>query len=298
MDKLKTGELIREARKAKKYTQSELGDLIGVTNKAVSRWENGESFPDIGVLENLAQVLDLKVQDIVTGEVQQDDKNEIDMEEALTELLRQSKIQLREKKKRIFGIVAAVVALSCAVFVGIAGLQSPWGIFASSSGIAYYILYGLTLMLILYGWSVQGGEAARLISLERGIRIISCITLIWAVAMTYVVLTLVTDGIMPFGMEPGRVGPFVNVQLTMIFALNFLMMVYEIYRWSKGCGEIHWGYIMQLAAIYLPAMYGDLLHRLDEQKGYLGNLSIRTAVVLSGMCITLFIMRITKRNRS
>ena len=69
MDKLKTGELIREARKGKKYTQSELGDLIGVTNKAVSRWENGESFPDIGVLENLAQVLDLKVQDIVTGEV-------------------------------------------------------------------------------------------------------------------------------------------------------------------------------------------------------------------------------------
>ena len=55
MDKLKTGELIREARKGKKYTQSELGDLIGVTNKAVSRWENGESFPDIGVLENLAQ---------------------------------------------------------------------------------------------------------------------------------------------------------------------------------------------------------------------------------------------------
>ena len=80
MDKLKTGELIREARKGKNYTQSELGDLIGVTNKAVSRWENGESFPDIGVLENLAQVLDLKVQDIVTGEVQQDDKNEIDME--------------------------------------------------------------------------------------------------------------------------------------------------------------------------------------------------------------------------
>lgn len=161
MDKLKTGELIREARKGKKYTQSELGDLIGVTNKAVSRWENGESFPDIGVLENLAQVLDLKVQDIVTGEVQQDDKNEIDMEEALTELLRQSKIQLREKKKRILGIVAAVMALSCAVFVGIAGLQGPWGIFASSSGIAYYILYGLTLMLILYGWSVQGREDAR-----------------------------------------------------------------------------------------------------------------------------------------
>ena len=36
MDKIKTGEIIREARKAKNYTQSELGDMIGVTNKAVS----------------------------------------------------------------------------------------------------------------------------------------------------------------------------------------------------------------------------------------------------------------------
>lgn len=51
MDKKKTGILIREARIKKNYTQSELGDLIGVSNKAVSRWENGDSFPDIGVLE-------------------------------------------------------------------------------------------------------------------------------------------------------------------------------------------------------------------------------------------------------
>ena len=41
MNKEKTGELIREARIKKNYTQSELGDLLGVTNKAVSRWEKG-----------------------------------------------------------------------------------------------------------------------------------------------------------------------------------------------------------------------------------------------------------------
>ena len=54
MDKKKTGNLIREARQRKNYTQSELGRMLGVTNKAVSRWENGESFPDIGVLESLS----------------------------------------------------------------------------------------------------------------------------------------------------------------------------------------------------------------------------------------------------
>ena len=43
MDKNKTGNLIREARTKKNYTQSKLGDLLGVSNKAVSRWENGVS---------------------------------------------------------------------------------------------------------------------------------------------------------------------------------------------------------------------------------------------------------------
>ena len=43
MDKKKTGNLIREARQCKNYTQSELGRMLGVTNKAVSRWENGVS---------------------------------------------------------------------------------------------------------------------------------------------------------------------------------------------------------------------------------------------------------------
>ena len=43
MDKQKTGNIIKEARVKKNYTQTELGDLLGVSNKAVSRWENGGS---------------------------------------------------------------------------------------------------------------------------------------------------------------------------------------------------------------------------------------------------------------
>lgn len=43
MDKEKTGKMIRQARIDKGYTQSELGDMIGVSNKAISRWENGVS---------------------------------------------------------------------------------------------------------------------------------------------------------------------------------------------------------------------------------------------------------------
>ena len=44
MDKEKTGLLIKNARFQKGYTQTELGDILGVSNKAISRWENGDSF--------------------------------------------------------------------------------------------------------------------------------------------------------------------------------------------------------------------------------------------------------------
>ena len=73
MDKTKTGNLIKNARTKKNYTQSELGNLLGVSNKAVSRWENGDSFPDVGILENLAAVLDLQLQDIITGGTETND---------------------------------------------------------------------------------------------------------------------------------------------------------------------------------------------------------------------------------
>lgn len=68
MDKVKTGQMIKEARLKQGYTQLELGNLLGVTNKAVSRWEKGESFPDVGVLETLSDILHLDIQDIVAGE--------------------------------------------------------------------------------------------------------------------------------------------------------------------------------------------------------------------------------------
>ncbi len=100
MDKKKTGILIKEARIKKNYTQSELGNLLGVTNKAVSRWENGDSFPDIGILENLSGILDLKIQDIVVGEISEDESGG-KRENIITEVIRMAKLQEKSRQKRI-----------------------------------------------------------------------------------------------------------------------------------------------------------------------------------------------------
>ena len=95
MDKSKTGEIIKNARIQKGFTQIELGEILGVSNKAISRWETGESFPDIGMLENIASTLDLKIDEIVLGET-------TDFEsEALKKALHIAKIQIAEKRRTI-----------------------------------------------------------------------------------------------------------------------------------------------------------------------------------------------------
>ncbi len=57
MDALYTGKVITEHRKELGLTQKELADKLGVTDKAVSRWENGMNFPDIALMDSLAQTL-------------------------------------------------------------------------------------------------------------------------------------------------------------------------------------------------------------------------------------------------
>ena len=60
-----TGNKIKELRIARGMTQAELAEKIHVSNKAVSRWEMGKNFPDISILENIAEALDTSVEYIL-----------------------------------------------------------------------------------------------------------------------------------------------------------------------------------------------------------------------------------------
>ena len=68
MDRYVTGAVIRRLREKKKITQEELAKLIHVSGKAVSKWETGQGFPDISLLEPLAQALDIAVIELLSGE--------------------------------------------------------------------------------------------------------------------------------------------------------------------------------------------------------------------------------------
>ena len=67
MDNYVTGALIRKLRESRKMTQEELADRICVSSKAVSKWETGRGFPDIGLIENLAKALDISVIELLSG---------------------------------------------------------------------------------------------------------------------------------------------------------------------------------------------------------------------------------------
>lgn len=68
MDKYVTGAVIRKLREKKKMTQEDLAGKLYVSSKAVSKWETGQGFPDISLLEPLAKALDISVIELLSGE--------------------------------------------------------------------------------------------------------------------------------------------------------------------------------------------------------------------------------------
>ncbi len=118
MDAMKTGALIAQARKEKGLTQKELAEKVYVSVQAVSKWELGKNFPDLPLMEPLAEALDLTVTELLAGE-----RGEQPGEEAVRDSLRFGENQLRPKIKKWRGrfIAAAVLLLAL-----LAGLGYVW----------------------------------------------------------------------------------------------------------------------------------------------------------------------------
>ena len=68
MDQVKIGKFIQSMRKEQKLTQRQLADKLGVSDKAVSKWETARGLPDITLLEALAEALDVSVMELISGD--------------------------------------------------------------------------------------------------------------------------------------------------------------------------------------------------------------------------------------
>ncbi|MGE4275712.1 MAG: helix-turn-helix domain-containing protein, partial [Lawsonibacter sp.] len=73
MNNIQFGTFIAQLRKEQNMTQKELADRLNVTDKAVSKWETGKGFPDVKLLEPLAQALGVSLVELIQGERRQTD---------------------------------------------------------------------------------------------------------------------------------------------------------------------------------------------------------------------------------
>lgn len=67
MNQTEIGKFIAELRKEQKLTQAELGEKIGVTNKTISRWENGNYMPDVSTMQSLCEVLGITINELISA---------------------------------------------------------------------------------------------------------------------------------------------------------------------------------------------------------------------------------------
>lgn len=130
MDLKKTGELIAESRKALGLTQKQLADLVGVTDKAISRWETGRGFPDAAYLQPLAQALGVSVTEIVNGELTQPENAARQADDAVLSTLKYCRQMLRTVAAVLLAIAGIAFSASPMYVVGAnVGLLTVLGVF-------------------------------------------------------------------------------------------------------------------------------------------------------------------------
>lgn len=120
MDLQKTGAFIAQCRKEKNLTQKELADLLGVTDKAVSRWETGKGFPDSSLMQPLAMTLGISVTELVNGEPYRPQTAEQQADDALLSAVSYAK---RMGKSVSASTLAAAGVLTALLSGSVAGIS-------------------------------------------------------------------------------------------------------------------------------------------------------------------------------
>lgn len=110
MNNEKFGNFISELRKEKNMTQKELADKLNLTDKAISKWERGLSFPDITLLEPLSRALDITLVELIKAEKMQNSEN-TEIEEVVNETIKISKNEVYNTKKKSKIIIISLCVL-------------------------------------------------------------------------------------------------------------------------------------------------------------------------------------------
>ena len=116
MDQLKIGKFIAECRKQKNLTQMQLAEKLGITDKAISKWERGIAMPDTSIMLELCEILGISVNELLSGEKINMENNNQKNEQLLLDMAK----ELERKNKAIWSSMWAIMIVSMtALFAGI-----------------------------------------------------------------------------------------------------------------------------------------------------------------------------------
>lgn len=118
MDQQKTGRFIAQRRKEKNLTQMQLAEILGITDRAVSKWENGRSLPDSSIMLDLCRELGITVNDLLNGEVISMENYNKETEKKLLEMVREKEAgdkRLLRMEWVIGGLSLAVILIPCII---------------------------------------------------------------------------------------------------------------------------------------------------------------------------------------
>lgn len=149
MDQKKIGLFLKELRREKQLTQEQLAEKLGVTNRSISRWENGINMPDFDLVIEIADYYDVSIEEILDGER----KSKMINKETEQTLLKVANYESEEKQqfsRRICVVfIAAIIAFIIYAVIDFTGLSEKSG-FEQIASYAMGIVGGALLVGALY----------------------------------------------------------------------------------------------------------------------------------------------------
>ncbi len=149
MDQQKIGRFLKELRKEKNITQEHFAEIMGVSNRTVSRWETGSNMPDLDVLIQIADYHGVELREILDGE-----RKPNTMDQEMTETVLKVADYSNQEKEKLTGKMHIMFLVGIAAFLvymvlDIMGLASA-GIYEDIASLSLGWVFGMLLLGALY----------------------------------------------------------------------------------------------------------------------------------------------------
>ena len=120
MNQTSIGSYIARKRKEQNLTQEQLAEQLGVSNKTISKWENGKCMPDYSIIQKLCDALHVTLPELMDGEDAAEDSVRVYDEAQILDLLRRTQ-ELERQKGILYGLLLIVLGIASSAMSGTVG---------------------------------------------------------------------------------------------------------------------------------------------------------------------------------